>query len=86
MIKQIKDKWTFILETMKKEFELSEVSFNTWISPLKVHSLNNNVLKVLVSDQQPMMITYIKNKFQKPLQVTVSEVICTYILIEFILP
>ncbi len=86
MIKQIKDKWTFILETMKKEFELSEVSFNTWISPLKVHSLNNNVLKVLVSDQQPMMITYIKNKFQKPLQVTVSEVIGTDILIEFILP
>lgn len=41
------EKWEEILSTVKMEYELSDVSFKTWIKPLSVHSLENNVLMLL---------------------------------------
>ena len=34
----IKEKWEEILYTVKLEHELTDVSFDTWLKPLKVHS------------------------------------------------
>ena len=34
----IKEKWEEILLFVKREHELTDVSFNTWLKPLKVHS------------------------------------------------
>ncbi len=33
-IEQIIEKWDEILNTVKEEHEISEVSFNTWLKPL----------------------------------------------------
>ncbi len=82
MLKLIKEKWDYILETMKKEFDLSDVSFKTWILPLKVHSFDNNILTIVVSEQP--MLEYIKKKYATFLQVTVSEVIGSEISINFV--
>ncbi len=34
MIIEIKEKWPEILETIKSEHEISDVSFKTWLQPL----------------------------------------------------
>ena len=44
----IYEKWDEILEYMRTDLELSNLSFNTWIKPLKIHSLENNILRILV--------------------------------------
>ncbi len=85
MLDLIKEKWDFILETMKKEYDISDVSFKTWILPLKVYSFDNNIVTILVSEQ-PMGLDYIKKRYMTPLQVTISEIIGTEVTVHFILP
>lgn len=85
MLEQIKKNWDYILETMKKEYDISDVSFKTWILPLKVYSVENNTVRILVSEQ-PMGLDYIKKRYLTPLQVTIIEVIGKEIEVEFILP
>ena len=38
------DKWDLILSTFKEEHEIIDVSFKTWIKPLKIYKLDGNVL------------------------------------------
>ena len=38
MFDLINEKWDEILEILKKEHDIMDVSFNTWIKPLKIHS------------------------------------------------
>ena len=85
MLDLIKEKWNYILETMKKEYDISDVSFKTWILPLKVYSFENNTVRILVSEQ-PMGLDYIKKRYLTPLQVTIIEVIGKEVEVEFILP
>ena len=44
----IYEKWDEILEYMRTDLEMTTLSFNTWIKPLKIHSLENNLLRILV--------------------------------------
>ena len=39
MFNEIKDKWENILQIIKTEYEMTDVSFKTWILPLKPHFL-----------------------------------------------
>ena len=81
----IYEKWDEILETVKKEHELSDVSFKTWLQPLKIHKIEDNVVTILVPSQQ-VGLNYISKKYALPLKVTVSELTGTDYEIEFILP
>ena len=36
------EKWDLIKEAVRKEYELSDVSFNTWVKPLKLLSVEGN--------------------------------------------
>ena len=40
----IYEKWDEILETVKTEHELSDVSFKTWLKPLTIHSIDDQVV------------------------------------------
>ncbi len=67
----ILEKWNEILEHIKKEHELSDVSFKTWLQPLKVYSIENHVIKIIVPLDKA--IEYITLKFQTPIYVTITE-------------
>lgn len=40
----VEQKWNEIIEKLKVEYGLTNVSFNTWIKPLKVHEVKNNTV------------------------------------------
>ena len=42
------EKWEEILEYLRTDLEMTTVSFNTWIKPLKIHSIEDQVLRILV--------------------------------------
>ena len=48
----IKEKWNEILERVKEEHELGEVSYKTWIKPLTVHNIEDNVVTILVPSER----------------------------------
>lgn len=79
------EKWDEILYTVKLEHELSDVSFNTWIKPLKVHSIENSTIIILVPSEQ-MGLNYISKKYTLPIKVAVAEITGLDYNIEFILP
>ena len=66
------DNWDDILRSVKEEHEISEVSFNTWLKPLYVHSVEGNVVTVVVPIEQ-VGLNYINKKYKLPLQVAISE-------------
>jgi len=83
---QIKEKWEEILNFVRVEHELTPVSFNTWLKPLKVYSYEDGILSILVPLQQQMGIGYISKKYLLPIKVAVAEVTGIDCEIEFILP
>ena len=46
------EKWDEILEIVKKEHDLSDVRFDTWLKPLKVFDVSGNVVTIIASDQK----------------------------------
>lgn len=83
MFEEIKSKWDTILQVMKTEFEMTDVSFKTWILPLKPYSLNNDILTIVVPGEQ-RGLNYIEKKYVTPFKVTVSEIMDHEIDIKFV--
>ena len=49
---EISEKWEEIKEIIKKEYELTDVSYNTWIKPLKFYKEENNTVIILIPSDQ----------------------------------
>ena len=79
----IEKNWGEILEHVRKEHELSDVSFETWLLPLKVHSAENHVVKIIVPMGE-QMITYLNSKFKTPIFVAIAEFTGEKYEVEFI--
>ena len=57
----LKEKWDQILQTVKVEHELSDISFKTWLQPLQLHEITDTTVTILVPNEQ-MAIDYISKK------------------------
>ena len=79
------DKWAEILNTVKEEHEISDISFDTWMRPLEVFAVEGNTLYILVPSEQ-MALSYISKKYYLPLKVAIAEITGVEYDIEFILP
>lgn len=70
----IQQKWSDILNAIKIEHDISDVSFRTWLLPLKVHSLENNVITITIDDKLGSdSIHFIKKKYGLPIKVAIEE-------------
>ena len=74
MLQTLKDKWNEILNFLKEEYEISNVSFQTWLVPLQVYSLEQpgNTVRIIVPDAN--FLGYIKKKYSVMLKVSIEEV------------
>ncbi|MEE1030551.1 MAG: chromosomal replication initiator protein DnaA [Ruminococcus sp.] len=79
------EKWDEILETVKKEHALTDVSFKTWLKPLTIHKVEDQVAYILVPSQQ-VGLEYISKKYALPLKVAISELTNSEFDVKFILP
>ena len=78
----IYEKWDEILEYMRTDLEMTTLSFNTWIKPLKIHSLENNILRILV--EMDGAVEYLEKKYKIALQAAIIELIDQMYEIEFV--
>lgn len=79
------EKWNEILETVKKEHELSDVSYQTWLQPLKIHSVEGNIVTIFVPSEQ-VGLNYISKKYKLPIKVAIAEIAGIDCEIQFVLP
>ncbi|MFA9463439.1 MAG: chromosomal replication initiator protein DnaA [Velocimicrobium sp.] len=71
----IKEKWEEILEYLKIEHGISDVSFKTWIQPLKIYSVIGNIITIAIDDGKlGNSKKFIVNKFSLPLKVSIEEI------------
>ena len=73
MYNLVNEKWDEILENLRKEYDIMEVSFNTWIKPLEVHSVKGDIITLIVPDDN-IGISFYKKKYYLPLKVVVNEI------------
>ena len=71
MIDKIKENWEQILLTLKEEHEISNISYSTWLEPLKPHSFKDNTVTIIVPEQT--FLQYVNKKYGFLLKVTISE-------------
>lgn len=81
----IKENWELIKETIRTEYDLSEISYKTWIKPLSFHSENDDVVTIMIPSDQAHSLKYISSKYRSFFQVTISEMMDHTYDISFIL-
>ena len=70
----IQEKWSDILNMIKIEHDVSDVSFNAWLEPLEVYKVEGNVVTIIVTNGS-MALDYINKKYLLPLKVSIAETI-----------
>jgi chromosomal replication initiator protein len=70
---KVTENWEKILQIVKYEHELSDISFNTWLKPLEIYKVEGNLVTIIVPSAQ-VGLSYVSKRYKLPLQVTISEV------------
>jgi chromosomal replication initiator protein DnaA len=78
----VKEKWPEIIEKLRIEHSLSDVSYNTWIVPLKVYEVIDNTVYIMVTLNESL--DYITKKYLNPFKVCIAEVTGTEYELKFI--
>ena len=81
----ILEKWEQILRTVKEEYEISDIAFDTFLKPLSIYSIEDMKLYILVPSEQ-IGVNYISKRYTLPIKVAVAEITGIEYEIEFILP
>lgn len=81
----VEQKWNDILQSVKEEYELTDVSYNTWLKPLDIYAIQDNKIFILVPSEQ-MGLNYINKKYYLPIKVTIAEMTGIEYDVEFVLP
>ena len=74
--------WEEILEFMRRDLDMTSVSFETWIKPLKIQSVEGNILRVLV--HMDGAEEYLDKKYKFYLKDAVIQVVQENYDIEFV--
>ena len=83
MLEKILEKWDEILLNIKEEHDVTDVSYRTWLLPLKPYSVDKDILTIIVPDD--IFLGYVKKKYAFLLHVTIEEVTGICCDIDFIL-
>lgn len=81
----IKENWDLIKETLRREYDLSDISYSTWITPLDFYKVKDNVVFIMIPSDQSHALSYISSKYKSFFQVTISEMMNHTYDIAFIL-
>ena len=69
----IEEKWDEILQHIKAEHEISDVSFRTWLKPLQFYSIEDSVVTILVPTEQ-VGLDYVSKRYRLPFRVAIADV------------
>ena len=81
----IKLHWTEILNILKKEYDISDTAFKTWLLPLNVIRVEDDTVYISCNEADNFFINIIRKKYYNPLKVTISEFCDHNYEVEFII-
>ena len=71
----IKEHWNEILDYMKTEYNISDVSYKTWLMNLNFYDIDENILTVVIEDGilGENALEFIRNKYGIFLKTAIAE-------------
>lgn len=74
MIDRLKENWDAIKDTLKENYDISKVSYDTWIVPMEIHNVDNDQVYILADTKGiPNILDYIKKKYKQILEIVIEE-------------
>ena len=73
-MKNINDCWNEILETLKTEYEISDLAFSSWIKPLSIYKIEDSTVTIVVPGEQ-IGVDYVSRKYSLPLKVVIADTV-----------
>ena len=61
---EISEKWELIKDTVRNEYELSDISFDTWIKPLRFYDVCDNTVVIMIPSEASHALNYINTSFE----------------------
>ena len=81
----IKANWLTIKETIKREYDLTDISYKTWVEPLEFYKVINDVVNIIIPSEQSHMLDYISSRYKSFFKVAITEMFNHYYEVSFIL-
>jgi len=69
----IKEQWHEIKENIRKEFNITSISYSTWIEPLQFHKVEGNNVTIIIPSDKAHALNYISDKYKNFFHVIISE-------------
>ncbi len=81
----IKERWEEIKQVVRREYGLTEISYQTWIEPLEFYSVDDDIISILIPSDKSHALNYITNKYREFFQVSIVEMFNHEYVVNFIL-
>lgn len=81
----ISENWEKIKENLRNEYNISDISYSTWIKPLKYHNYKNDTVFITIPNDMAQASNYISNKYKSYFVVTITEMTGYQVEVSFIL-
>jgi chromosomal replication initiator protein len=85
LMSEIEVRWDEIKNNIKEEYDLSQVSFDTWIVPLKFYNDKDNVVTIIIPSDQSHALKYIDKNYKDFFRIIITEMMHQNYDVKFIL-
>lgn len=83
-MEELKQKWDLIIQTLKEDYDITDMSFRTWINPIQVYSVVGDKITLLIPENNNdsdgkglsynMRVGYIERKYLAAITLTIAEI------------
>ena len=84
-MEEIRENWMTVKETIRREYNISDISYQTWVAPLEFYNVENDVVSIIIPSDQAHALNYISSKYKSFFQVTITEMFEHNFDVKFIL-
>ena len=81
----IGENWETIKKAIQKEYELTNISYNTWVEPLQFSDVIHDTVFIQIPASQAHALNYISTKYGNYFKVTISEMMDHNYEVSFVL-
>ena len=83
-MEELQEKWEQIKESIRVEHLLTNISYNTWIVPLKIYDVSNDTVYIKIPTELGQSINFFNNRFNAPFKVAISEALQKEYSVKFV--
>ncbi len=81
----LKSNWDSIKSRIRVDLGMTDISYNTWIEPLTVHGIEDNIVTIVIHSDNDFTKTYIVKNYEKFFTFYIAEFLGDNVQVSFVL-